>query len=536
MKKIKGSSLADGHHHHEHHDLCSRRDFIRRLGLFTAGSAFVLGNTPVQALQSSSLFRKLAGLESDRVLVLIQLNGGNDGLNTVVPVENALYYNYRGDISVAKNEAISLSDTMGLNPAMQSLMPLWEEGKMGVIQSVGYPNGDLSHFRSTDIWLSASDHDEYLQTGWLGRHLANQNPDFVENPPNNPLAVQIGGASSLLFKGDALDMGMTLNDVGILEYLVENGVIYSMDGLPETVYGDEMRFMRTQANNSFRYAESIKNAYDESSNRVEFDSENLGRSLSIVSRLIKGNLGTKIFLVSLDGFDTHANQLNDHTALLTELSTAVSDFYNDLSADSRSEEVLIATFSEFGRRVFSNGAAGTDHGTAAPLFVFGDTVQGGLIGEDPKLDAEDLDEFDNMQHEYDFRQVYLTLLCDWFGISEEDAQEALGSDHEKVPFLDIPNTVNNESSTGPISFKLHQNYPNPFNPVTTISFTLQQPATVRLQVFDVQGRHIQTMIDRRINAGNHSLRFDASTLSSGTYVYRLQAGNQIETKSMTLIK
>lgn len=168
--------------------------------------------------------------------------------------------------------------------------------------------------------------------------------------------------------------------------------------------------------------------------------------------------------------------------------------------------------------------------------MFGDTVQGGLIGEDPKLDAEDLDEFDNMQHEYDFRQVYLTLLCDWFGISKEDAQEALGSDHEKVPFLDVPNTVNNESSTAPISFKLHQNYPNPFNPVTTISFTLQQSATVRLQVFDVQGRLIQTMIDRRINAGNHSLRFDASGLSSGTYVYRLQTGNQIETKSMTLIK
>jgi len=540
MKRIKGSQLADGHHHHEHHDLCSRRDFIKRLGLFTAGSAFALGNTPVQALQSSSLFRKLAGMETNRVLVLIQLNGGNDGLNTIVPYENSLYYNYRSlgpeNISIPKNEAIALSDTMGMHPGMQSLVPLWEEGKMGIVQSVGYENGDMSHFRSTDIWVTGSDHDEYLTTGWLGRHLTNQNPDFITEPPSNPLAVQIGGASSLLFQGDELDMGMTLNNVDRLEYLVENGTIYTMDNIPETVYGDEMRFMRIQANNSYRYAEAIKTSYDQSQNRVEFNTQDLGRSLSIVSRLIKGNLGTKIYLVSLGGFDTHANQMQEHAGLITQLSTAVSDFYNDLAADSRSEEVLIATFSEFGRRVFSNGAAGTDHGTAAPLFIFGDDVSGGLIGSDPQLEQENLDEYDNLIHEYDFRQVYVTLLCDWFGIDKAEADAALGGEFEKIPFLQTQNQVSTEGSTRPFSFTLHQNYPNPFNPSTTISFSLNSSAPVRLQVFDINGRHIQTLIEQRLGAGDHIVNFNAAALASGSYVYRLETGGKVATKTMTLIK
>lgn len=536
MKRIKGSAIEDGIHHHEHHDLCSRKDFLKKLGLVTAGGAFALGSTPVQALQSSSLLRKLAALETDRVLVLIQLDGGNDGLNTIVPIENDIYYNARGDVSISKAEAVKLTDTIGMHPSMAPLENLWNDGKMSIIQSVGYPDGDLSHFRSTDIWLTGSDPDEYLQTGWLGRHLGQQHPDFSENPADTPLAVQIGGASSLLFKGDDLDMGMTLNDVDVLEYLVENGTIYSMENIPETVFGDEMKFMRTLANNSYRYAEAIKDSYDSSSNKVEFNTEELGRSLSIVSRLIKGNLGSKIFLVSLGGFDTHANQMDDHAALISELSTAVSDFYDDLAADSRSEEVLIATFSEFGRRVFKNGAAGTDHGTAAPLLIFGDSVEGGLIGSDPKLNPSDLDEFGNLKHEYDFRQVYTTLLNDWFQFDESETESTLGGSFDSIPFLKTGTGVFADGDSSPYKFQLHQNYPNPFNPATTISFTLNQPQEVRLEIFDIQGKSVQLMINQRISAGQHSLRFDASGLSSGVYLYRLQTGNEIQTKSMTLIK
>lgn len=536
MKRIKGSKLEDGHHHEDHHNLFSRKDFIKRLGLYSAGSALSLGSTPVQALQSSSLFKKLAGIETNRVLVLIQLDGGNDGLNTIIPYENDLYYNYRNDIAIPKQEAISLSETMGMHPEMNSLIPLWEDGKMGIIQSVGYENGSLSHFRSTDIWLSGSDSDEVIDSGWLGRHLDIQNPNFIAEPPTSPLAVQIGGASSLLFRGDEFDMGMTLSDVERLEYLIENGELHSLQGIPETLYGDEMKFMRIQANNSFRYAEAIQESFNESQNRVEYNESALARSLSVVSRLIKGNLGTKIYLVTLSGFDTHADQLDLHANLINTLSSAVSDFYNDLAADNRSEEVLIATFSEFGRRVYSNGAEGTDHGTAAPLFIFGDSVNGGLIGSDPLLEPENLDPYNNLIAEYDFRQVYTTLLTDWFGLDESEASITLGDEFEKIPFLNSGATVSTGNREQPIAFQLNQNYPNPFNPTTTISFYLNQSAPVRLQIFDIHGRFIQTLIERKISAGEHSIQYNAGSLSSGTYIYRLQIGGTIKTKKMTLIK
>lgn len=536
MKKVKGSALEDGCNHHEHHDLHSRKDFLKKLGLFTAGGSFILGQTPVQALQSSSLFKKLAGLETNRVLVLIQLEGGNDGLNTIIPIENDIYYNARDELSISKSDAVKLTDTIGMHPVMSPLETLWDDGKMGIIQNVGYPNGDLSHFRSTDIWLTGSAPDEYLQTGWMGRHLDLDYPDFQENPASSPLAVQIGGASSLLFKGSELDMGMTLNDVEVLEYLLENGEIYSTVGLPNTIYGDEMRFMRTLANNSFRYADAIKSSYDASSNKVEFSTEGLGRSLSIVSRLIKGDLDTKIFLVSLNGFDTHANQLEDHANLLSILSNAVANFYTDLEADNRSEEVLIATFSEFGRRVQKNGAAGTDHGTAAPLLVFGDQVEGGLIGSDPKLGEAELDEFGNLIHEYDFRQVYSTLLNDWFELEEAQTEATMGGSFERIPFLKTGSSVNNEDGSSPYAFQLQQNYPNPFNPETTISFTLQNSQQVKLEVYDIQGKVVSTLVDEKRATGNHNIRFNASNLSSGTYLYRLFVGSQVQTKTMTLIK
>ena len=258
--------------------------------------------------------------------------------------------------------------------------------------------------------------------------------------------------------------------------------------------------------------------------------------MAIVSRLIKGDLGSKIYLVSLPGFDTHANQPDAHALLLNQLSNAVSDFYDDLASDGKSQNVLIATFSEFGRRVYQNNSAGTDHGTAAPLMVFGDAVEGGVFGSDPKLNQEDLDEFGNMAHEYDFREVYATLLSDWFELDQAETMAALGGDFTKIPFVNSEFTVSNESEGIPGRFQLHQNYPNPFNPTTTISFSLSKTERVRLQVFDIQGKLIQTLANRNYASGSHRLSFDASNLASGVYVYRLTTGSEVQTKTMTLIK
>lgn len=542
MKHIKGSSIHDGiHHDHHHHECQSRRDFLKRLGLMTAGGALLLQRTPVKAIESNSLFQKLAGLETNKVLVLIQLDGGNDGLNTVVQVENDFYYNARPSVAIAKEDTISLTNTQGLHPSMSPLQSLWDDGKLGIIQSVGYPEQDLSHFRSTDIWLTASDAEEHLTTGWMGRKMEYEYPDFQNNPSDYPLAVQIGNGAPLIFQGDNANMGMSLNDIELIENLVNQGIAYSLDGLPDTVYGDEMRYSRTVANNSYRHADAIKEAFDSSTTRVEYNYNpqsrdlRLGRSLSIVSRLIKGNLGSKIYLVRLDGFDTHANQADDHSYLLSELSQGVRDFYDDLAADNCSENVLIATFSEFGRRVYQNGSDGTDHGAAAPLFVFGDNIEGGFHGVEPDLSPQGIDEFGNVKHQYDFRQVYSSLLTDWFELDKAETESVLGGDFEKIPFISgVP--VSNETEFTPDSFKLNQNYPNPFNPSTTISFELNVSERVQLDVFDVQGRRVARLADKVYAAGQHSVQFNAGNLASGIYIYRVISGEKVISKQMTLIK
>jgi uncharacterized protein (DUF1501 family) len=533
MKRIKGTSLEDGKHHDHHHEACSRRDFLCRLGLFATGGMLMLNSTPVHALQSSSLFRKLARLETNRVLVLIQLNGGNDGLNTFVPYRNDDYHRARPTIGIRENDVIRLTDTMGMHPALDPLQSLWGDGKMGIVQNVGYPDPILSHFSSSDVWLTSSDSDNIKTSGWLGRYL---DGDYIEDElmhqNDTPLAVNIGGSSSLLFRGPDNNTAVTFTSVDALQRITEQGQVYSTSDLPDTAFGNEMRFVRNQINNAFRYSDAIRTAYDKSSNEVEYETQHISNSLRVVSRLIKGGLGSKIYMVSLDGFDTHTDQVSSHHNLLEMLGDAIRSFYDDLSSGGQSEEVLMMTFSEFGRRVEQNGQ-GTDHGTAAPVMFFGDQIAPGFSGTDPRLSRDDLDETGNLVYEYDFRSVYTTILTDWFGLSEEETAEVIGREYEKLGFLDRQASPDDAM---PGEFRLNQNYPNPFNPKTTISFYLGESTPVRLEVFDIQGRRVSVLTNQTLSAGEHRITFDASRLASGVYLYRLQTGSFTDTKSMTLIK
>lgn len=538
MKRIKGTSIEDGILHDHHHDSCSRRDFLSKLGLFAVGSSFMLNSTPVRALQSSSLFRKLARLDSDRVLVLIQLKGGNDGLNTIIPIEDANYYNARPGLAIGKDDAVPLTDTLGMHPALEPLESIWGDGKMGIIQNVGYPDPILSHFSSADVWYTGSDSDNIGTTGWIGRYL---DGDYVENeltdPLDYPLAVNVGGASSLLFSGPDNNTAFNLRNIGALRNIADQGQLYSTDNLPDTAYGNEMRFLREQINDSFKFSESISGAYNSGSNEVEYEARQISMDLEIVARLIKGGLGSKIYMVSIDGFDTHTDQPSSHRNNLQLLSNGIRSFYDDLAAGGASEEVLVMTFSEFGRRVEQNGQ-GTDHGTAAPVMVFGDGVSSGIFGHNPKLSRDDLDQNGNLVYQYDFRSVYTTILTDWFGLTEADAQEVIGNgrDYPKLGFLGGEGGSDGNGNDLPGRFELRQNYPNPFNPTTNISFFLPQNSRVQLQVYDIQGRKVSEVTNRNFQAGQHTVTFDASSLASGTYLYRIQAGSFTETKKMTLIR
>jgi uncharacterized protein (DUF1501 family) len=539
-RKRFGSCLEHGCAHGEEHRQWSRRDFMAGLGL-AAGGAFVLGNTPVHAFARSPLLERLRQVASDRILVLVQLDGGNDGLNTIVPVDDPLYYRARPRLSIPKQATLPLADTLGMHPSLEALAGLYGDGQMAVVQSVGYPAADLSHFRSTDIWVSASEADVYWTTGWTGRLLEQAYPTFDEAPPTFPLAVQLGGLSSMLFQGSRRNMGMSLTNPELFERLAREGTVYDAQDVPPTPYGGEVAFLRTTANDAFRYARAIQEAAAVGRNDVVYPAvyENyLAQNLAIVARLIKGNLGARVYHVSLGGFDTHAEQGRTggwHATLLRYLAEAVRAFGQDLQAGGWAEHVLIMTFSEFGRRVEENGSEGTDHGTAAPLFLFGPGVNGGLYGAPPSL--SDLDGDGNMKHTVDFRTVYATVLQDWFGFDAVASEGVLGYAHDPLAVIAdplMPTAV--EPDAVPEAFVLWQNYPNPFNPATTITYTLGQAAPVRLRVYDVRGRLVRTLVDAVQPGGAHTVSFDAERLPSGSYFYRLDTPDGSQTRQMTLVR
>ncbi|NNF57111.1 MAG: DUF1501 domain-containing protein [Rhodothermaceae bacterium] len=526
-------ALEHGEAHDHDHAAWTRRDFLVRSGLAVAGGgAMLAGSMPVRALEPSALLQQLAALDTDRVLVILQLGGGNDGLNTVVPKTNDLYYQRRPTLAIAANETVALDTDYGLHPAMQSLEPTWGEGGMAVVHNVGYPDANLSHFRATDIWLSASDSEEYLTTGWAGRSLETLFPDFETAPPAFPPAVQIGTSNPLLFRGQSAGYGMALFDTELFLQIVQGEPVYDPAAVPPTPWGDELAFLRTVANDSFRYADAISQAYEAASNATEYPEGNMPASLAGCARLIKGGLGARIYLVSVGGFDTHANQADEHALLLQQVSETVAAFYADLAATGDADRVLTMTFSEFGRRIEENGSDGTDHGTAAPLFLFGGGVIGGLYGDGPDLASPDPN--GNLVHSTDFRSVYATVLQEWFGLEEAVTTSILGGSFGIIPMLADP--VATEPEGVPLTFGLEQNSPNPFGSSTQIRFTLTEAGLVRLQVFDLQGRLISTLVNEARAAGQHHIPFDADALPSGTYLYRLEAPEGVRTSRMTRVR
>jgi len=245
-------------------------------------------------------------------------------------------------------------------------------------------------------------------------------------------------------------------------------------------------------------------------------------------------LQTKVFLVSKGGFDTHNNQGSTeggHANLLRDVADSVQAFYSDLESDELNDRALTMTFSEFGRTLDENSSNGTDHGSSAPVMVFG-PVNGGIYGEHANL--TDLDNSGDPVYGLDYRSIYSSILGSWFGLENESKEGVLEGEFEDLGFVNV--ATSNEQTQQPLAFKLHQNYPNPFNPSTNISFVLPTSGRVRLQVFDIQGRLIQTLADKMVNAGEHTVVFDASSLSSGMYMYRLETPYGVSSKTMSLIK
>ncbi len=423
---------TDKHTDHDaDHAKWNRRSFLKGMGL-VGGASFLLGKTPINTFAASPLGMGLSNSNADRVLVMIKLKGGNDGLNTIIPIyDYSRYQNFRQGIAIPQGQALTLSNELGMHPAMSALSPYWQNGGMKIMNNVGYPDQNLSHFRSSDIWASASDENVTWDTGWLGRLFEDKYPDFLVSPPAIPPAVQIGGLGNLAFMGtDNVNYAVTVSSPEQLAYIAQVGGLYDANDVPECYYGEQLSYIRTVANNTFQYATVISNAYEQGSNQAVY-SGSLGNQLAVVARLMKGGLGTKLYMVTLDGFDTHAGQLNQHANLLQSLAQNVTAFYSDLAFSGMDSKTLAFTYSEFGRRPQQNASQGTDHGAAAPMFLFGSALNGsGFMGGLPNL--QDLDVNENLKYQLDFRSIYATLLDYWLCVEPNLVDLAIGQDFNRL--------------------------------------------------------------------------------------------------------
>jgi uncharacterized protein (DUF1501 family) len=415
----------------------NRRVFLKQLG--TAGIVS-LGISPPQFLARAAwaLEEQKNKTASGRVLVLVQLAGGNDGLNTVIPHGDDEYYKARPGIGIPKPNVLKIDDSLGLHPQMTGFKELYDEGQLAIVQGVGYPNPDRSHFRSMDIWHSARPDVDYTQDGWLGRGLdltleghAGEMRAMALGTNRLPLAllaskVNVPSISNLA--GYHLELGAGPEENRKLQRRLM-GEIADRPGQANGRESANLDFLRKTALTAFSSADKLKEVTASYKPATTYPANGLGEKLKVVAQIVAGDLGTRVIFVSLDGFDTHAQQAGAHQALLDELSSAVRAFFQDLKGHNLDQRVLLATFSEFGRRVKENGSLGTDHGAASQIFVAGPSVKAGLWGKHPSL--TDLVEGDLKFHT-DFRSVYATLLTkvlDW------PAEKVLGGAFPLVDFV-----------------------------------------------------------------------------------------------------
>lgn len=521
-----------------------RRNFLKKT-IQGAVLPSILGGLSVRAWAESPLLRALTGTDNDHVLVLIQLAGGNDGLNTIIPLEfYGDYYRIRSNIAIPENRVLRLNNNLksGLHPALTGMQQLYNEEKLCGIQAVGYPSPNGSHFRSMDIWLTGADTDQYLSTGWAGRYLNHQFPNYPIGFPNDlmpdPLALQIGSVLSPVFLSptgfDALAIDESLNFYNLIDAI--------QDPTPNTPSGVELTYLRTVAKQTNKYADVIKAAAAKVTQQAPYPADNyLAAQLKAVARLVAGGLKTKIYMVSMGGFDTHAGQVNggnpltgNHSALLKQVSDAITAFMADLKFLNVSNRVLGMTFSEFGRRMQSNGSLGTDHGAAQPVFLFGEAVKQGILGKNPIIPGN-TQAIDNVPMQYDFRSVYSTILRDWFCLPPDEVETVLLKNYQYLPVIKATACNMNIEELNALGDNLIINYPNPFVSGTTINFK-SAGGHVLIQVFDTIGRKVATLADQPYAAGTYSIPFNGSALASGVYYARLQNGPLQQVRPMLKVR
>ncbi|MBX7153418.1 MAG: DUF1501 domain-containing protein [Bacteriodetes bacterium] len=526
-----------------------RRDFINTLGT-GAILPFMLQGLQVRAFgQQSPLLNMLADVAcEDRILVMVQLVGGNDGLNTVIPLDQ--YANYkaaRPNLAIDETTALKLTDATALHPNLTGIHKLYKDGLVNIIQNVGYPGQDLSHFRSTDIWLTASDSDKVISSGWLGRWLDTQYPGFPKGYPNttmaHPVAIQIGNVISTSLASTTANTGLAFNDPKNFSNINNYGV----GSASNTRFQYQLSYIRETGLQIQNFAKPVMDAANKVANKsLLYPAKNknqLADQLKIVAQLIAGGLKTRVYIVTQTGYDTHASQNTAkpgspfaHPVLLQQLSEAISAFQDDITLLGVHEKVVGMTFSEFGRRIKENANIGTDHGVAAPLFVFGSNIQSGIVGTNPILPSGgDITFEDNIAMKYDFRSIYASILKDWFCVPNNDIKDILYHEFPILPIIKGSTTSSVHNKQVNSSTTLLVSTPNYTTDSVVITF-YSDGLPLKLSLFDSTGREVEVLVQNTLPVGEHSIAYNFSGLSNGKYYLQIQTSRTQNTTPIIIAR
>jgi uncharacterized protein (DUF1501 family) len=493
---------------------------------------------------TSPIFEKSQTITEDRVLVIIRLNGGNDGLNTVTPIDQ--YDNLiiqRPDILIPEANLLTLNGfDLALHPKMPGMQQLFNGGELAILQNVDAPS-TRSHFRATDVWLSGIEELSHPEssTGWMGRILDNEYPGFPANYPNathqDPFAITFGTTPSGACEGGESNFSHPVLDPSNVSN-VSGGTTL---GIPNSYHADHIQYLSFLGDQMNSYNAEISNANSLGNTMsMNYGTDDISLSMQSIAKLISGGLESKIYVVEVGGFDTHSNQVDAadvaegrHAILWEKISTAITAFQEDMNLLGLNERVLGITFSEFGRQIAQNGSKGTDHGDAAVMFMFGSCITNQVIGTNPVI-SDVVDSGDGLDQEIDYRDVYSTILKDWFGVVDNDIIQNF-EDYGGVNYLNLVDPCSsvglNESEKSQLNVKL---YPNPSNGQMYLEMNL--PAgNAYFVIVDLSGKEIGSFERNIPFSGIHNLIVPAESLSNGVYFLRIRS-KEIDKKVRFIIQ
>ena len=555
-----------------------RRDFFK-ITTPLAASPFLLNGVPLKAFDTSHLLQDVNcdGIE-DRVIVLIELNGGNDGFNTLVQMDQYdIYANLRPNLRIPENAVIPLDTTLavpdqvGLHPAMTNFKSLYDEGKVNIVRAVSYDTPTLSHFKGMHIWAMGGDgtpENSSYQTGWMGRYLESVYPD-IENIPQNllpdPLGIQVGfGVPSTGFLTSVnypISVNMSGQNPSNYFTLVSEVGGAPPSNIPMSQYGQELAYLAEIERSTNRYSARITEVFEQGTNTIQYSQNNLANQLKTVARLLSGGSKTKVFMVRFGGFDTHHAQVTAsdttvgaHADLLAKLSDSVKAFMDDLVGLGLDDKVLAVTVSEFGRRAYQNGSLGTDHGSLAPMFVFGKGVEPGIVGTNPNLNNLDSNGLvANPQHDY--RQVLTTILQDWLGSADEVVEDTFWGDFlsQKLPIINenhivepscyisdltptgMMTALNNDADVEDKIGADVKLFPNPAKDFFYIEMTAEEMSEGTFYLFNSLGQAIKTL-KLHIEPGRNKIPINIRNIAAGIYTVQMMAdGVPLFTKQQVIV-